>query len=422
MKLLKSAIIPDAMNKGDAVPSNARPRACNPFAAKGTAAATAMILMISGFLFSPPQLVAQQTFEEFQAQQREAFEEFSDLEREGMILDEVAFEEYRAEQQALFEAFREEMERRWGDFRERTKTNWVEYRSGGTVRWDVDFEEGSVEVEVLAEEGDTEEILREKIRESVVDLAESRGTRSEMPEDDEEIYEEPVLEGQLDLGDADDIAGLAQRAAEEAQLESRNSEEVRQILRVNLSLVPDHIRTRAEKFQKYLAENTGRYEQDPALILAIIHTESYFNPVARSHANALGLMQIVPNTAGRDVYRRLRNKDGIPSPDLLFDPNNNLLFGCTYYDILTNQYIRGVTSPRVLEYMAISAYNTGAGNVARAYTGNTNINRAVTIANEMSPEENYNHLIENLPWEETRDYLQKVTERRASYREWLSAE
>jgi len=362
---------------------------------------------------------AQDTFEEFQAQQQEAFEEFGLMDREGMIMDEMDFLAFQEEQEALFQAFREEMEQKWGDFRERTQKNWTEYLHNGTVRWDVDFEEGTVEVEVLAEEGDTEETLREKIREAVVTLAESRGTRSEMPDDTEEVLDEPVLQDQLDLGDADDIEELAKSASEEAELEVKNSQQVREILRVNLSLVPDHIRKRAERFQKYLARNTERYDQDPALILAIIHTESYFNPVARSHANALGLMQIVPNTAGRDVYRRLRNEDGVPSPDLLFDPDSNLLFGCTYYDILTRQYIRGVNSPVVLEYLAISAYNTGAGNVARAYTGNTNIRQAVLIANEMSDQENYEHLLANLPYEETRNYLQKVTERRDNYKTWL---
>ncbi len=366
--------------------------------------------------------LAQETFEEFQAQQREVFEEFGQLDREGMIMDEQAFQEYRVEQEALFRAFRDEMEQKWGDFRERTNKNWTEYLQNGTIRWDVDFEEGKVEVEVLAEEGDTEETLRDKVREAVVTMAGSRGTRSELPDVTEEVLDEPILEDQLDLGEADDIEELARIVADEAVIEERNSQEIKRIMRVNLTLVPDHIRTRAERFQKYLAQNTERYDQDPALILAIIHTESFFNPVARSHANALGLMQIVPNTAGRDVFRRLRNEDGVPSPDLLFDPDSNLLFGCTYFDILTSQYIRGVNSPVVLEYMAISAYNTGAGNVARAYTGNTNIRQAAGVANGMSDQENYDHLIANLPYEETQNYLQKVTERRQRYQEWLYSE
>lgn len=365
---------------------------------------------------------AQTTFEEFQQQQEEAFEAFEELDREGMILDQEAFAAYEAEQEALFQAFREEMEQLWGDFRARTEKNWTEYRENGTIRWDVDFEDGTVEVEVLAQEGETEEQLRTKIRDAVVDLSESRGTRSELPDDTEEVLEEPVLMNQLDLGEAETTEQLAEKLAGEAVLEERNSESPQYVMRINLSLAPDHIRTRAERYQQYLTENAERYGQDPALIMAIIHTESFFNPVARSHANALGLMQIVPATAGRDVYRRLRNQDGVPTPDFLYNPGNNLLFGCTYVDILMNQYIRGVTSPQVHEYLAISAYNTGAGNVARAYTGNTRIREAVAMANQMSEEENYEHLIANLPFDETRDYLQKVTERRLQYQAWLSGQ
>lgn len=380
-------------------------------------ASTAILLL----LFITGIASAQNTFDEFQQQQQEALEEFSQLDQEGMVLDDMAFEQYRAEQEALFNAFREEMEQKWGDFRQRTQKNWVEYLQNGSVRWDVDFEEGTVEIEVIAEDGETEDDLREKIREAIVDLSTNRGSRSEMPDDSEEVLDEPVLSGQLDLKDADNVDELAREASDEAELHIKNSQQVRRIMRVNLTLVPDHIRTRAELFQQYLAKYTEQYNQDPALILAIIHTESFFNPVARSHANALGLMQIVPTTAGRDVYRVLRNKDGVPTPDLLFDPDNNLLFGCTYYDILTTRYIRGVESPVVLEYMAISAYNTGAGNVARAYTGSTNVRQAVARANQMTDQENFDHLIANLPYEETRNYLQKVTERRERYKEWLSS-
>lgn len=362
-----------------------------------------------------------QDFEAFQREQAEALEEFAEMDKEGMILDMQAFEEFEAEQKALFNAFREEMEERWGDFRERTQKNWTEYRKNGTVRWDVDFEDGNIEIEILAENDESEEELQKTVMEAILDLARSRGTRSEMPDDSEEVLDEPILTDLIDLGEADSIEELAEFLASKAKVEERNSARVRRIMQVNLSLVPDHIRTRAERFQKYLAENTARYDQDPALIMAIIHTESFFNPVARSHANALGLMQVVPTTAGRDAYRRLRNKDGVPTPELLYEPNSNLLFGCTYYNILTTQYIRGVNSPVVLDYLAISAYNTGAGNVARAYTGNTNIRQAVRKANEMTDQENYDHLVANLPYRETRNYLQKVTELRVKYQEWLSA-
>jgi membrane-bound lytic murein transglycosylase C len=93
-----------------------------------------------------------------------------------------------------------------------------------------------------------------------------------------------------------------------------------------------------------------------------------------------------------------------------------------YITILRDRYIPGVDSPLVHDYMIISAYNTGAGNVARAYTGDTGIREAVRMANSMSAEENFNHLVAYLPYEETRDYLAKITERRESYRRWFQSE
>ncbi|MCS5932560.1 transglycosylase SLT domain-containing protein [Klebsiella pneumoniae subsp. pneumoniae] len=44
-----------------------------------------------------------------------------------------------------------------------------------------------------------------------------------------------------------------------------------------------------------------KYGVDESLILAIMQTESSFNPYAVSHADAMGLMQVVQHSAGRDV-------------------------------------------------------------------------------------------------------------------------
>ncbi len=66
----------------------------------------------------------------------------------------------------------------------------------------------------------------------------------------------------------------------------------------------------------------------------------------------------------------------------------------------------------------IAAYNTGAGNVAKTfnYDNSRNITKASTIINSMTPEQVYNKLISDLPYEETRKYLQKVIERQAIYK------
>lgn len=366
-------------------------------------------------------LIAQNSFEEFREQQERAEDDFAQAQTEGLILQAQAYDQFLAEEQARMQAFEAEMMQRWGSFQQPEPKNWAQYTQEGNARWNVDFEEGDVTVEVVAQAGESETALRERLAETVQELSESRGAPTPMPDDERAVSETPVLENQLARNGASSEEELARNAAETAvvvQEQNPAGEDV-QIMRVNLQLVPDHIRQRAERFQQDLLHYAEAYEIEPALLMALIHTESFFNPTARSHANAHGLMQIVPTTAGRDVYRELNQQDGIPTPEFLYQPGQNLLFGSVYIGILRDRYIRGVESPLVHEYMIICAYNTGAGNVAKAYTGNTRIRDAVEIANTMSPEENFNHLLENLPYEETIDYLQKITDRRASYRRWL---
>ena len=366
------------------------------------------------------------SWEEYRQQRQEQLSEYEAVQDSGLFASEAEYEAYVYQQEMEYQQFRDEMERKWGDFKERTKKNWMEYKKGGKVRWDVDFEEGQGTVEVLADESDDEESLKKAVAETIAEMIDSRGSETEMPDEEsgekEDVLPEPVLSDQIDIPEDMDTQQYAEEVSDQAEIKEVQGEDgqVRQVAVLNLALVPDHLRTRAEKFRSEVESYSNQYDLDPTLVLAIIHTESFFNPMAKSHANALGLMQIVPRTAGRDVYRVLNGEDAIPSSDFLFQPDQNVLFGSTYIDILMNRYMRGIDNKTVHEYLVICAYNTGAGNVARAYINTTNFNNARDKINGMSPQENYDYLLANLPWDETKDYLKKVTERRAQYQEWLS--
>lgn len=368
--------------------------------------------------------IAQDGFEAFRQAQQERQEAFERAQEAGLILQAQAYEQFLAEEQARMDAFEAEMMQRWGSFQQPAPERWSQYTQDGNARWEADFEQGDVRVEVVAQAGESETALRERLAGTVQELSQSRGAPTPLPDDERVVSETPVLENQLERNEAETDEEFAQTAAENAEIITQTNpqgDEV-QILSVNLQLVPDHIRRRAERFQEDLAYYAETYDIEPALLMALIHTESFFNPTARSHANAHGLMQIVPTSAGRDVYRELNQQDGIPTPEFLYQPGQNMLFGSVYITILRDRYIPGVDSPLVHDYMIISAYNTGAGNVARAYTGETGIREAVRMANSMSAEENFNHLVAHLPYEETRDYLTKITERRESYRRWFQGE
>lgn len=63
----------------------------------------------------------------------------------------------------------------------------------------------------------------------------------------------------------------------------------------------------------------------------------------------------------------------------------------------------------------IAGYNTGAGNVSRAFTGNTNLNKALPLINGYGYNQLYNHLTTKLGTEEARNYVSGVTQRREKY-------
>ncbi|WP_156506370.1 transglycosylase SLT domain-containing protein, partial [Oleiphilus sp. HI0117] len=155
---------------------------------------------------------------------------------------------------------------------------------------------------------------------------------------------------------------------------------------------------------------------EDALVYAIIETESAFNPMARSPIPAYGLMQIVPSSAGQDATQQLFGKAKILSPSYLYTSDKNIEVGTTYLNILYYRYLKGIKNELSRLYCSIAAYNTGAGNVAKAFTGKRRLKPALAKINALTPQEVYDHLIEHLPYEETRKYLAKVKKRIPKYR------
>ncbi len=176
-------------------------------------------------------------------------------------------------------------------------------------------------------------------------------------------------------------------------------------------------------YQKVLLANnfddvkkfSKQYDVDISVILAIIETESSYNPRAISRVPAFGLMQLVPKTAGIDAHNYVHGQKKILSPDYLFDETNNLQLGTAYFKILKSRYLRKIDDPQSRFYCAVSSYNTGVGNLAKTFTGKKNLSKAAKVINTMTSEEVYQYLLENLPAEETRNYLKKIVKRRAKY-------
>ena len=175
---------------------------------------------------------------------------------------------------------------------------------------------------------------------------------------------------------------------------------------VTIPMVKDHASVRVLKFKPYVKKYARRFGVSENLVYAIIKTESNFNQFAMSGAGAIGLMQIVPVSAGRDAYLHVKGKRWTPSKKYLFDAKNNIELGAAYINIIDKKYLKGIKNPISREYCVISAYNTGSGNVLKAFSRDKT--KAKKIINSKKPSEVYTRLRLNLPYKETRRYLKKV--------------
>lgn len=182
---------------------------------------------------------------------------------------------------------------------------------------------------------------------------------------------------------------------------------------------------RVDKAKLYLNEVnkfSKKYNVDPFLILAIVETESSFNPLAKSYIPAFGLMQIVPSTAGLDVNRRVFKQKSKPAEESLYSPQTNILYGVAYLNIVQKNYFPAITDEQSKLLCTISAYNTGVGNVAKAFNGTSkSLRQAQSAINNLTVAEVKNTLLTKTP-EETKNYLKKVLVRKQFYETELTSE
>lgn len=127
-----------------------------------------------------------------------------------------------------------------------------------------------------------------------------------------------------------------------------------------------------------------RYGVDPALAYGLMRAESAMQPDARSHAGAMGLLQLMPGTAQAVARRNGLRYDGAES---LTDPQVNVPLGIAHLGELHRDF--GGNWVRVA-----AAYNAGANAVERWL--------------DERPDTPPDVWIETLPYYETRDYVPKV--------------
>ncbi|WP_315387229.1 lytic transglycosylase domain-containing protein [uncultured Stenotrophomonas sp.] len=130
-------------------------------------------------------------------------------------------------------------------------------------------------------------------------------------------------------------------------------------------VVPGAMPTAAKRWNPLIEQVAAEHGVDARLLHAIVRVESAYNHQARSHAGALGLMQVIPSTG-----KRFGAMD-------LFDPLQNLRAGTAYLVWLHGRFNGDLT-------LMLAAYNAGEGAVQR-------------------------HGNRVPPFSETRRYVEKVT-------------
>lgn len=378
-------------------------------------------------LIGMPGILHTQTFEEYKKQQEEAFSKF----KEEYTL---AYEAYVKKEQEGIEKLRREVEQYWGEggFKLSTQKEWVDYSEDKKSRTDVDFEAGVAKVEVLLtpdEAKDTADV-QSRVSSAVEELVFNTCTTYDYIENEEgdaKLMEEPVLDGQLTTvsGQPVSVKNADAFINEVSTPENIDYEKVDGVdgnqrikATITIKLIPEHVQVRAKKFLKPVDRHASRFEMPKELIFAVIETESSFNPLARSHIPAYGLMQIVPRFAGREAYYYIYKKDTILQPEYLYKPQNNIELGTAYFNKLMNHYFKNVEDTRCRLLCAVAAYNTGARNVYKAFKDADTKKQIIDQVNGMTYGELLGFLEENLPYEETRNYVVKVNNKMQQYSQW----
>lgn len=164
---------------------------------------------------------------------------------------------------------------------------------------------------------------------------------------------------------------------------------------------------RAERYRALVSHFAERFSLDPALVYAIIHAESSFRTGLVSPRSAMGLMQLLPSTAGGEVHRFLHGSSAHVTLQELSNPETNIRYGTAYLYLLLNRHMAGITHPRSRQYCAVASYNMGPHGFLKLF-GSTR-EEAIAAINALTPDELWQRLTTALPVRETRNFVAKVT-------------
>ena len=333
------------------------------------------------------------------------FNDYVKENKQGVEQQYTSYNQYKNAYLSEYKKYKEKIYEEWDEARTSSPKTWVSYSKDMKTRTTVDYENNTVELAIRDDAAPTAKRIRDEISKSLNSTAQQALNTDPVLNQVESDYIED-LGGLLMAGIAVTRDAVDALVAKGKQLLKQDSHGEYTVIKVEMPSGTEQ--ARASQLMPYVKKYSKKYNISPSLILAIIKTESAFNPLAQSHIPAFGLMQIVPSTAGVDVQKLLYGEKRKPSAKMLFNPETNIEHGVAYLYILQNQYLKGIRDNQSLEFCSVAAYNTGAGNVARAFVGSTDIKKAIPLINSMSSDEVYGFLRSKLKHEEARNYVLKV--------------
>ncbi len=316
------------------------------------------------------------------------------------------------EEDRQYREFVAQVEAKWGNYAPSTQPVWSSYSSDQRGHGEADFDKGTVNVEVLVDHEQGSQA------EAAADLA---GTLKAMMSAKNPLNRNP-LQDLVDRGDGkaarvEDLTKLVQKKVQQGEVARRTVKagdgHARTAVSIKLPMVSDRLARSARPFLPLVRQQAKRFGLDPDLVLAVIHTESYFNPFARSAAPAYGLMQLVPTSGAKEAWGFLHHVPRKVEASELYRPELNVELGTAYLHLLQNQHFKEMKDPTARVLASISAYNCGPRNTLRALLPLGGTGKTPPVG--ASAAEVFGALTARTP-EETRQYVRLVSDRRPLWR------
>ena len=366
------------------------------------------------------------------------------------------FKLYKKSLDKEFSNYKKSLSKYWENPELSSKTTFVEYSKDKKVKTKVDYQNNYIEIDVIAKDKLT---AQKKLAKSLYSLSTENtitafNKNPVLTKVNKKLATNPTLTPVIKVSKPSkepivtdmifkkpptqkEVVNYAIQTVKTKKLTVTKSKvPSMHVYKLKIKLPSKSFLAKAKIYKKDVFKRANQFRLTPEFIYAIIHTESSFNPMARSYIPAFGLMQIVPSSAGADAYKMLTGKKKILTPSYLYNSKNNILIGSAYLKKIYYGYMRKIKNPLSRLYCTIAAYNTGAGNVACAFNSTTkdykgktkcirsrgdyNIIKASSKINSMTPNQVYNHLLRNLRYDEPKHYLKRVSKRLYIYKKAIN--